>query len=416
MVIALFLCHWLKRVAAEFVKLCSFAVDGYKKMSEYLPGLAGVPATKSNISSIDGEKGILAYRGYDIQELASKSTFEETALLLLDGELPGKESLEDFDQQLRGERKIKFHIREIMRNLPATGHPMEMLQTAVACLGMFYGDEGVLTESYGSEDLYYVHSMSVKIIARMATIVAAWEHVRNGYDPIEPRRDMTHAENFMYMLTGVEPDPLTVRIMDACLIMHAEHTINASTFAAMVCGSTLAGPFSVIAAAIGTLAGPLHGGANQRVVEMLDEIGRPENVKDWLDMKLQEKEVVWGMGHREYKTKDPRAIILQKMVLDWAEKKGNLSPMFETALALEEACEAVLGPKGVYPNVDYYSGILYSEMGIPIDQFTPIFAVSRIAGWMAHWREQLSDNRIFRPTQIYTGRPPRDYIPIEQRG
>ena len=385
-------------------------------MSEYLPGLAGVPATKSNISSIDGEKGILAYRGYDIQELAEKSTFEETAMLLLDGELPTKAKLDDFDQQLRGERKIKYQIREIMRNLPATGHPMEMLQTAISSLGMFYGDQGVLTESYGSEDAYYVHCMSVKIIARMATIVAAWEHVRNGYDPIEPRRDMTHAENFMYMLTGVEPDPLTVRIMDACLIMHAEHTINASTFAAMVCGSTLAGPFRVIAAAIGTLAGPLHGGANQRVVEMLDEIGRPENVRDWLDMKLEEKEVIWGMGHREYMTKDPRAIILQRMLLDWAEKKGNLSPMFETALALEEACEAVLGPKGVYPNVDYYSGILYSEMGIPIDQFTPIFAVSRIAGWMAHWREQLSDNRIFRPTQIYTGHPARDYVPIDQRG
>jgi citrate synthase len=385
-------------------------------MSEYLPGLAGVPATKSNISSIDGEKGILAYRGYDIQELAEKSTFEETAMLLLDGELPTKDKLDDFDQQLRGERKIKYQIREIMRNLPATGHPMEMLQTAISSLGMFYGDQGVLTESYGSEDAYYVHCMSVKIIARMATIVAAWEHVRNGYDPIEPRRDMSHAENFMYMLTGVEPDPLTVRIMDACLIMHAEHTINASTFAAMVCGSTLAGPFRVITAAIGTLAGPLHGGANQRVVEMLDEIGRPENVRDWLDMKLEEKEVIWGMGHREYKTKDPRAIILQRMLLDWADKKGNLSPMFETALALEEACESVLGPKGVYPNVDYYSGILYSEMGIPIDQFTPIFAVSRIAGWMAHWREQLSDNRIFRPTQIYTGHPQRNYVPIDQRG
>jgi len=385
-------------------------------MSEYLPGLAGVPATKSNISSIDGEKGILAYRGYDIQELAEKSTYEETALLLLDGELPDSAALEDFDQQLRGERKIKYHIREIMRNLPATGHPMEMLQTAISSLGMFYGEADILTESYGSEDQYYVQSMSVKIIARMATIVAAWEHVRHGYDPIGPRPDMTHAENFMYMLTGVEPDPLTVRIMDACLIMHAEHTINASTFAAMVCASTLAGPFRVISAAIGTLAGPLHGGANQRVVEMLDEIGRPENVKHWLDMKLEEKEVIWGMGHREYKTKDPRAIILQKMVMEWADKKGNLSPMFETALALEEACEAILGPKGVYPNVDYYSGILYSEMGIPIDQFTPIFAVSRIAGWMAHWREQLSDNRIFRPTQIYTGSPPRDYVPIDQRG
>ena len=385
-------------------------------MSEYLPGLAGVPATKSNISDIDGEKGILAYRGYDIQELAEKSTFEETALLLLDGELPSAASLEEFDHQLRGERKLKYNVREIMKYLPATGHPMEMLQTAIAAMGMFYKGSDVLTDRYGHEDVYYVHSMSVKIIARVATIVAAWQHVRHGYDPIEPRRDLNHAENFLYMMTGIEPDPLTARIMDACLIMHAEHTINASTFAAMVCASTLAGPFRVIAAAIGTLAGPLHGGANQRVVEMLEEIGRPENVKDWLEMKLEEKEVIWGMGHREYKTKDPRAIILQKMVLEWADKKGDLSPMFETALELERQCEEILGSKGVYPNVDYYSGILYSEMGIPPDQFTPIFAVSRIAGWMAHWKEQLSDNRIFRPTQIYTGHPPRDYVPIGQRG
>ena len=383
--------------------------------SEYLPGLAGVPATKSNISDIDGEKGILSYRGYDIRELAEKSTFEETALLLLDGELPSAEELQDFDMQLRGERRVKYQIREIMKYLPATGHPMEMLQTAVASLGMFYGGEEVLTESYGSEDLYYVHSMSVKIIARMASLVAMWEHVRNGYDPVEPRHDLTHAQNFLYMLRGYEPTDLEARIMDACLIMHVEHTINASTFAAMVSASTLASPFLVVAAAIGTLAGPLHGGANQRVVEMLDEIGRPENVRDWLDMKMEEKEVIWGMGHREYKTKDPRAIILQKMMMQWAEQHGNLSPMFETALALEEACEERLGPKGVYPNVDYYSGILYTEMGIPADQFTPIFAVSRIAGWMAHWREQLSDNRIFRPTQIYTGEPPRSYVPLDER-
>ena len=230
-----------------------------------------------------------------------------------------------------------------------------------------------------------------------------------------PRNDLTHAENFLYMLKGQDPDPLHARIMDACFVLHAEHTINASTFAAMVCASTLATPFLVIAAAIGTLAGPLHGGANQRVVTMLDEIGRPENVKDWLDMKLAEKEKIWGMGHREYKTKDPRAIFLQKMMTEYAEKQGTLSPMFETALALEEACEKELGPKGVYANVDYYSGILYTEMGIPSDQFTPIFAISRIAGWMAHWREQLSDNRIFRPTQIYTGAEARNYVPIGKR-
>ncbi|MDH5764809.1 MAG: citrate synthase [Gammaproteobacteria bacterium] len=384
-------------------------------MNEYVPGLAGVPATKSNISSIDGEKGILAYRGYDIAELAANSTFEETALLLLNGELPTSKELESFDRQLRGERRVKYNVREIMKYLPPSGRPMEMLQTAISSLGMFYGGDDILTDAYEEEDTYFIHSMSVKIIARMATIVAMWEHVRNGYDPIEPRSDLTHAENFLYMMKGCDPDPLEVRIMDACLVLHAEHTINASTFTAMVTGSTLAMPFLVIAAAIGALAGPLHGGANQRVVEMLDEIGRPENVEDWLDMRLADKEVIWGMGHREYKTKDPRATVLQKLMADYAEKKGNLSPMFETALALEEACEKVLGVKGVYPNVDYYSGILYTEMGLPADQFTPIFAVARIAGWMAHWREQLDNNRIFRPTQIYTGAAPRAYVPIDKR-
>ncbi len=383
--------------------------------SEYLPGLAGVPATKSNISSIDGEKGILAYRGYDIKELAEKSTFEETALLLVDGRLPSQAELDEFDSQLREERRLKYKIRSIMKNLPSSGHPMEMLQTAVASLGMFYGGQEVLSDGIDGNDLEYIHSMSVKIISRMATIVAMWEHIRNGYDPIEPRDDLSHAGNFLYMLNGKEPDELSVKIMDACLVLHAEHTINASTFAAMVCGSTLASPFLVIAAAIGTLAGPLHGGANQRVVEMLKEIGRPENANDWLKNQLAKKKVVWGMGHREYKTKDPRAIVLQKLMVEWGESRGNLSPEFETALRLEEACEEALGPKGVYPNVDYYSGILYTEMGIAPDQFTPIFAVSRVAGWLAHWREQLSDNRIFRPTQIYTGEETRAYMNMSQR-
>ncbi len=383
--------------------------------SEYLPGLAGVPATKSNISSIDGEKGILAYRGYDIKELAEKSTFEETVLLLLDGELPTQATLDDFDAQLRAERRLKYKIRSIMKSLPTAGHPMEMLQTAVASLGMFYGGEEVLSDGVPGNDLEYIHDMSVKIISRMATIVAMWEHVRNGYDPIEPRDDLSHAANFLYMLHGKEPDELSVKIMDACLVLHAEHTINASTFAAMVCSSTLASPFLVVAAAIGTLAGPLHGGANQRVVEMLKKIGRPENAEGWLKERLADKKVVWGMGHREYKTKDPRAIVLQKLMVEWGEKQGNLSSEFETALRLEEACEKELGPKGVYPNVDYYSGILYTEMGIAPDQFTPIFAISRVAGWLAHWREQLSDNRIFRPTQIYTGEEGRGYINMSKR-
>jgi len=387
-----------------------------KGMDEYLPGLEGVPATQSNISDLDGKKGILTYRGYRIEDLAVNSTFEETSLLLLDGRLPAQAQLDEFDQQLRYNRVVKYNVREIMKCLPATGHPMEMLQTAVASLGMFYPGDECLTGSNLCGDLNYVHNMSVKIIARMATIVAMWEHVRNGYDPYPPRKDLTYAENLLYMFNGEDPDPLLARIMDTCLILHAEHTINASTFAALVAGSTLASPYLVIAAAVGTLAGPLHGGANQRVVEMLEEIGRPGNVKSWLDDKLANKAKIWGMGHREYSVKDPRAIILQGLMHELMERRGgNMGPMFETALVLEEACEEKLAAKGVYANVDFYSGILYKEMGIPPDQFTSIFAVARSAGWLAHWREQLGDNRIFRPTQVYAGESVRDFVPMDQR-
>lgn len=386
-------------------------------MNEYLPGLEGVPATKSNISDLDGKTGILTYRGYRIKDLAEKSTFEEVSLLLLDGNLPTRAELAEFDRHIRNNRPVKFNIREIMKYLPATGHPMEMLQASVACLAMFYPGEDCLTGGDVCRDLNYVHNMSVKILARMATLVTMWQHIRTGYDPIPPRRDLAYAANLLYMFNGEEPDPLLARIMDACLILHAEHTINASTFAALVAGSTLAGPYMVIAAAVGTLAGPLHGGANQKVVEMLNEIGSPGNVRPWLDKQLANKAKIWGMGHREYKVKDPRATILQRLMMDLMKHRGGkISPMFETAVALEAACEERLAEKGVWANVDFYSGILYSEMGIPTDQFTSIFAIARCAGWLAHWREQLKDNRIFRPTQVYTGEQERDYVPIEQRG
>ena len=385
-------------------------------MSKYLPGLEGVPATKSNISDLDGQTGVLTYRGYPIADLAQYSSFEETSLLLLDGRLPTRQALEQFDQEIRKNRRVKYNIREIMKYLPATGRPMEMLQASIACLSMFYPGDECLTGTGVCEDLNYVHNMSVKILARMATLVAMWEHIRNGYDPIEPRGDLSYAENLLYMFSGKEPDPLFARIMDACLILHAEHTINASTFAALVAGSTLTSPYLVIAAAVGTLAGPLHGGANQRVVEMLGEIGPPEGVQRWLDKKLANKEKIWGMGHREYKVKDPRATILQRMMQELIQSRGgNMSRIFETAVALEEACEGRLAVKGVHANVDFYSGILYAEMGIPADQFTSVFAVARCAGWLAHWREQLGDNRIFRPTQVYTGEAAREYVAIDKR-
>lgn len=381
---------------------------------QYIPGLAGVPATKSKVSFIDGQKGVLTYRGYDIMELAEKSSFEETTLLLLFGELPTQEELSNFDRKLRENRRVKYNIREIMKNLPPTTHPMHMLQVVVASLASFYPSTEYM--SGGTENQDYINDVTVKIIAHMATLVAQWEHMRNGFDPIEPRKDLTYAENFLYMVTGEEPDPDWARLLDACLILHAEHTINASTFTTMVVGSTLANPCSVISAAIASLSGPLHGGANQMVIEMLEEMGSVENVRPYIENRLKEKKVIWGMGHREYKTKDPRATILQRLSESILKnKKGRLSPLFDIALEVEKVCEELLAHKGVYPNVDFYSGILYKEMGFEPELFTPIFAVARSAGWMAHWREQLQNNKIFRPTQIYTGSGNLCYIPIEQR-
>jgi citrate synthase len=386
-------------------------------MTDFSPGLQGIPATKSAISDIDGEKGILSYRGYSLEELAEKSTFEETTLLLLNGELPKAEDLAKFSQKLRQSYRIKYHVREMMRNFPHTGHPMDMLQTAVASLGMFYPGNEYLTDKDAGEDINYVQNMTVNIIAQVAPLVAMWEHIRNGWDPIEPRSDLSIAKNLLYMFTGKEPDPLTARIMDVCLILHAEHTLNASTFSALVTGSTLATPYTVISAAIGTLSGPLHGAANQRVMQMLREIGSPENAEAYIDNKLKNKDVIWGMGHREYKVKDPRAKILHKLFLEYMEDKGGQADeqLFATALKVEEICADRLGHKGVYPNVDFYSGVLYTEMGIPEDQFTALFAVARTAGWLAHWGEQIADNRIYRPTQIYVGSEPRKYVKLHNR-
>jgi citrate synthase len=386
-------------------------------MTEFSPGLQGIPATKSAISDIDGEKGILSYRGYSLEELAEKSTFEETTLLLLNSELPKAEELAEFSQQLRRSYRIKYHVREMMRNFPHTGHPMDMLQTAVASLGMFYPGNEYLTDKLAGDDINYVQNMTVNLIAQMAPLVAMWEHIRNGWDPIEPRSDLSIAKNLLYMFTGKEPDPLTARIMDVCLILHAEHTLNASTFSALVTGSTLATPYTVISAAIGTLSGPLHGAANQRVMQMLREIGSPENAEAYIDTKLKNKDVIWGMGHREYKVKDPRAKILHKLFLEYMEDKGGQADekLFATALKVEEICADRLGHKGVYPNVDFYSGVLYTEMGIPEDQFTALFAVARTAGWLAHWGEQIADNRIYRPTQIYVGSEPRKYVKLHNR-
>jgi citrate synthase len=374
---------------------------------EYVPGLAGVPATKSAISSLDGQRGILTYRGYTIQELAERSNFMETAWLVIEGNLPTKAELARFDDDLRHRRHISFRVRDILMSLPSTGRPMEALQAGVAALGMFY-PKNIRDPELNSES-------GVRLIAKLPTIVAANHRIRNGDEPIVPRDDLDHAANFLYMLTGKEPDPLVAKILDVCLVLHAEHTINASTFSAMVTASTLADPYSVISSAIGTLSGPLHGGANERALETLREIGSVEKVRPFVEEKIRNKEVIMGMGHREYKTVDPRATILKGLCKQLFGKFGS-TPLYDIAEEVERVMAEAVGAKGVWPNVDFYSGILYDRMGIPVDLFTPVFAIARVAGWVAHWREQIADNRILRPTQIYVGEPDRKYVPIGQRG
>ena len=375
-------------------------------MKKYVPGLAGVPVTKSAISSIDGEKGILAYRGYSIEGLVAHSSFEETALLLMQGELPTPDELGEFKNLLQKRYEVKSKIRSLLWALPQKGHSMDVLQTAIASMATFYPDAGA-----SQPDSTYTQNALVKIISNMSTLVAMWTRISRGYDPIPPSKDMDYAENFMYMCFGEKADDEIVKLLDACLILHAEHTINASTFSTMVTASTLANPFSSIAAGVGTLAGPLHGNANENVLVMLDEIGSPKNARAWIEDRLKNKKVIWGMGHREYKTKDPRATILEQMIKTYVNKTGhNLSERFETALEVESICDELLSNKGVYPNVDFYSGILYAELlKFTKEHFTSIFAMARSAGWVAHWHEQVSHNKIFRPTQIYNGKDFRDY-------
>jgi citrate synthase len=238
--------------------------------------------------------------------------------------------------------------------------------------------------------------------------------LRHGDEAIDPRDDLDHAANFYYMLFEREPSPAVRKVLDACLILHAEHTMNASTFSGRVTGSTLASPYSVISAAIGTLTGPLHGGANEEVLEMLDEVGSTENARSWLENAVANKKKIMGMGHRVYKVKDPRATVLQELAENVFAETSR-PPMYELAMELERVAAGILGPKGIYPNVDFYSGIVYQALGIPRDLFTPIFAIARVAGWLAHWLEQLKNNKIFRPEQVYVGKRDVAYVPLEKR-
>jgi len=374
---------------------------------DFMPGLAGVPAAKSAVSDVDGERGILVYRGIRIEELCAGSSYLETAYLLLFGQLPNRDAFTRWQQDIVHHRRVKYSIVDLMKCLPEQGHPMDALQAAVAALGMFYPGRNV-------KDIENNYWSAVRLVAKLPTIVAVWSRLRHGDDPIPPRDDLGFSENFLYMLTESVPHPMWGDVLDDCLILHAEHTMNASTFTGLVTASTLADPYTVVASAIGALKGPLHGGANEEVVQMLKEIGTPERVTPYVEEHLKNKKKLMGFGHRVYKVKDPRAIILQRLCERLFQKCGS-SPLYELALKVEQAAGEFLNGKGIYPNVDFYSGVIYEKMGIETDLFTPLFAMARVSGWLAHWLEQLRENKLFRPDQIYAGEHNRPYVPLDQR-
>jgi citrate synthase len=376
---------------------------------EIHPGLAGVPVAESSISFIDGKRARLEYRGLAVETLARESCFEEAAWLLLKGELPTQRELADFDHQLRHHRRLKYKLLDLIKCLPETGHPMDALQAGVAAVGMFYPARDVSNGQSNWESV-------VRLIAKMPTIAAAYHRLRRGDEALPPRDDLGHAANFYYMLTEHEPSPAVAKVLDACLVLHAEHTMNASTFSGRVTGSTLANPYTVVSSAVGTLTGPLHGGANEEVLEMLDQIGSVENVRPWLEDAVAKKKKVMGFGHRVYKVKDPRATVLQELAENAFVETGR-PKLYDIATELERAAAAApsMGQKGVYPNVDFYSGIVYQSLSIPRDLFTPIFAIARVVGWLSHWLEQLKNNRIYRPEQVYVGKHDVPYVPLEQR-
>jgi citrate synthase len=375
---------------------------------DFMPGLAGIPAAKSAVSDVDGERGVLEYRGIRVEELCERSSFLETTYLLLFGHLPDEATLNKWQQDIIHHRRVKYSIIDLMKCLPEQGHPMDALQAAVAALGMYYPGRNV-------QDFDNNYWSAVRLVAKLPTIVAAWARLRRGDDAIPPRDELGFSDNFFYMLTETIPPPVWADIFDDCLILHAEHTMNASTFTGLVTASTLADPYTVVASSIGALKGPLHGGANEEVVQMLKDIGSADQARHYVEEQVRKKKKLMGFGHRVYKVKDPRATILQNLC-DTLFKTCGTSPLYSIALAVEQAAGETLQGKAVYPNVEFNSGIIYDKMGIDTDLFTPIFAMARVSGWLAHWLEQLRENKLFRPDQIYAGEHNRPYVPVDQRG
>ena len=373
--------------------------------TEYSPGLEGVIAGETSISEIDVERATLAYRGYDIRELAVKSTYEETAYLLLNGELPTAAQLAEFDERLRSSREVPAEVIDLYAKAPPRAHSMDLLRTGVSAMGMH--DPDAWDNSHAAN-----MRKAERIIAAMPTLVALGHRVPHGLPPIGPRADLPAAENFLYMLQGVLPAGPAGSIFNSSLIIYAEHEFNASSFSARVTASTLSDIHSGITSAVGTLKGPLHGGANEAVMKMLLDIGQVGDAERWVMDALARKERIMGFGHRVYKYGDSRAPILRDASREICESAGYCR-WHEMSLKVEEV---VKREKGLLPNVDFYSAPIYYLMGLPVETYTPIFAMARSAGWCSHVIEQLDNNRLIRPGSIYKGKRGLTYRPIGERG
>jgi citrate synthase len=367
-------------------------------------GLRDVIAAPSSICFIDGEKGILSYRGYNIHDLAQQSTFEEVIYLLWSGRLPKRGELDELSAQLAAHRQVPAGVMALMKMFPRTAVPMDALRTAISALAFYDPDTG-------NNSLEANQRKAVRLTAQMATLVAAFNHIRQGREPLAPKPELSHAANFLYLLNGKEPMEVEARAFDIALILHADHEFNASTFAARVTAATLAEMYADICSAMGALSGPLHGGANEQVMKMLLAIGSPAGVEKYIHDRLAAKEKIMGFGHAVYQTEDPRATHLRRMSREIGERQGN-TKWFEMSHRIEGI---VNREKRLNANVDFYSASTYHMLGIPIDLFTPVFAISRMAGWTAHVLEQYGNNKLIRPRSEYTGPEPLDYVPIEKR-
>lgn len=370
-------------------------------------GLANTIVAESEMSFIDGNKGVLEYVGIDIDSLARNSTFEEVVFLLWNRRLPKKAELDSFIGQIQAEYDVPAALWEMIRGLPKDAKPMHALRTLVSALAL-YDPEADDPSPQAN------HRKSIRLLAKTPALIAGFDRHRKGKDFIKPDKSLPIAGSFLKMLRGEKPTESMQRALDVCLILHADHGLNASTFAGRVTIATLSDMYSAITTAIGTLKGPLHGGANEEVMHMLQEIGSIDNVEPYIQGKLQRKERVMGFGHRVYKAYDPRATYLKTFAKQVAADTGHLD-LYEMSRRIEEIMAKEVAAKGIYPNVDFYSATTYFSLGLDIDLFTPMFAMSRVGGWAGHCIEQLADNKLIRPHVEYTGPHGVKYVPIDKR-